>query len=481
LVVCIFPFLATLKIVYTNYYDRNDEMIKHFFDFAFVQGKWAQNVLLSISADGTINDIVSNSPAGDAVKHRGYMVPGMPNLHSHAFQRAMAGLGELAGPSDDTFWSWRRVMYDFLQHLGPDEFQAIADQLYMEMLKAGFTSVGEFHYLHHQVGGAPYSDRLEMSHRVIAAAEKTGIGLTLLPVLYSYSGFGAQTPSSGQGRFINDVDQYLALVEALNTASKEKAGVCIGVAPHSLRATSQEQIKTVLDVVSADMPIHIHIAEQMKEVDDCIAWSGQRPVEWLANQVELDERWCLVHATHVTEAEIKTIATAGAVVGLCPITEANLGDGLFPVNQFMNEKGSWGIGSDSNINISSAEELRTLEYGQRLLHQKRTLIAEPGRSNGDYLYDAACRGGRRVLNPGQKAGLQIGTVADFVILKDDHPALIGKKPSQILDGWIFAGNNEVVKEVFVRGKQVVNDGHHIQEDSIKERFQRVMTDLSHKL
>lgn len=453
-------------------------MIKHFFEAAYIQGKWQQNVTLAVGLDGRIAHIEKDSAMGAANKHTGLLVPGMPNVHSHSFQRAMAGLGEVAGNSDDSFWSWRRVMYDFLAKISPEDLEIIADQLYMEMLKAGFTSVGEFHYLHHQHNGDPYADRLEMSKRVMASAKKTGINLTLLPVLYSYSGFGAQAPQETQRRFINSTEDFLSMITSLQNLCEGSDRVLIGMAPHSLRGTDKSQLIDLHKTLVSNTPIHIHIAEQMKEVGDCIEWSGLRPVEWLFEAVDVDHRWSLIHATHINEAELLGIVESGATVGLCPITEANLGDGVFPVTQFMEAGGHWAIGSDSNVRISLAEECRTLEYGQRLTQQKRTLIAKRGGSNGEELFTRAVTGGNRSINPTEKQGLVVGAPANMVILDSNHTILAGKDPTVAFDSWFFAGGNTVVKDVFVWGEQVISDGHHNLENEITARFKTVMKRLA---
>jgi len=456
-------------------------MIKHFFENAYIQGKWQRNVLLTIDPDGRIARIEKDSAAGTANKHTGLLIPGMANVHSHAFQRAMAGLGEIAGAADDSFWSWRRVMYDFLAKISPEDLEAIADQLYLEMLKAGFTSVGEFHYLHHQQDGQPYIDRLEMSKRLISSARKTGINLTLLPVLYSYSGFGAQDVDESQRRFVNSTEDYLSMVISLEELTAANDQVLIGMAPHSLRGVQEAQLTELQNALGAEMPIHIHIAEQMKEVSDSVHWSGQRPVEWLLDHADVDRRWSLIHATHINDAELLGIANSGATVGLCPITEANLGDGLFPVNRFMEAGGHWGIGSDSNVRISLAEESRTLEYGQRLTQQKRTLISNRGESNGQGLFDCALFGGNRSINPADKQGLEEGAPANMVVLDFEHSVFAGKDPVFAFDSWIFAGDNNCVKDVFVGGTQVIKDGGHDMENVITERFKTVMKRLADNL
>lgn len=452
-------------------------MIKHYFEAAYIEGNWLQSVSMTITPDGRIARIEKDSAAKEADKHSGYAVPGMANLHSHAFQRAMAGLGEVAGPGEESFWSWRKVMYQFLSKITPEDAQDIASQLYMEMLKAGFTSVGEFHYLHHQPDGTPYSDRLEMSRRMVASAEMTGIDLTLLPVLYSYGGFGAEHPSEAQRRFIQSIDDYLDMIVELKKANFADANVTIGMAPHSLRATDTFQLNALCAASDADMPLHIHIAEQQREVDDCISWCGMRPVEHLFDTVDVDSRWSLIHATHLKPNEISLLTKSGATVGLCPITEANLGDGLFPITAFNEQGGHWGIGSDSNVRISLAEECRTLEYGQRLMLQKRTLIADRDTSNGQKIFDSSLEGGARSLIPGEKSSLVEGAPANFIILDSDCASLTGRPLSSVFDSWIFSGDNSVIKNVFVRGKQVVTNGHHRDEKKIAQRFKTVMKRL----
>ncbi|GLQ06602.1 formimidoylglutamate deiminase [Sneathiella chinensis] len=456
-------------------------MIKHFFQNAFIQGKWVKNVTLTVGDDGCVAAIETDSAGAGADNQGGVLVPGMPNLHSHAFQRAMAGLGEIAGPGDDSFWSWRSVMYKFLAEIDPEDMEAIAAQLYLEMLKSGFTSVGEFHYLHHQKDGTPYANPAEMSLRVMAAAEQVGLQMTLLPVLYSYSGFGEAAPTDGQRRFIHSTDAYLDLVDRLVAETAGRPGFDVGLTPHSLRAVSRDQLQALAEYRTPEMPVHIHIAEQMKEVNDCLDWSGQRPVEWLLNNTTVDENWCLVHATHLTPQEVQGIAERGAVVGLCPVTEANLGDGLFPVEDFLSQGGRFGIGSDSNINISVAEECRILEYGQRLVRQKRTLIAERNASNGERILSLAVEGGAQALCPGKPAGIAVGAPANYLTLDENHPALVGRGVQNIVDGWLFAGNNSVVKDVYVAGRPVIRNGHHDREEEILARFSTVMKRLATKI
>ena len=343
------------------------------FEHALLPEGWARQVRLSI-ASGLIARIeIGTERAKDDEAHA-VAVPGMPNLHSHAFQRGMAGLAETRGPEGDSFWTWRELMYRFVEHLGPDEFEAIAAMAYAEMLEAGFTRVGEFHYLHRDPNGVPYADPAEMAARIAAAAHTTGIGLTLLPVFYAHSGFGGLAPKPSQRRLIHDLDSFATLLAASRKAVVGLADAVVGVAPHSLRAVTSDEL-TQVAALAGQAPVHIHVAEQEKEVEDCIGWSGRRPVEWLLDRGLVDGRWCLVHATHMTQMETMAAAQCGAVVGLCPITEANLGDGVFPAATFAAAGGRFGIGSDFNVMIDVAEELRTLEYGQRLAHRRRNVMA----------------------------------------------------------------------------------------------------------
>ncbi|USG62985.1 formimidoylglutamate deiminase [Sneathiella marina] len=452
-------------------------MIKHYFSNILSGDGWQQDLLMTVDPSGRISALAEGSAADADYSHSGYAVPGMANVHSHAFQRAMAGLAEVSGEQADSFWSWRNVMYSFLGEINPDQLQAIASQLYVEMLKAGFTSVGEFHYLHNDINGQAFSDRAEMSKSIVAAAQETSIGLTLLPVLYQYSGFGAAEPKAQQYRFTQSLDQFVMLIDELQKRAGVVPGMNVGVAPHSLRAVDPESLAELMNSIPKSMPCHIHIAEQMREVTDCQNWSGQRPVEWLSNNVELSNRWCLIHATHVLAEEVASVAQSGAVVGLCPITEANLGDGIFPAGDFMNRGGKIALGSDSNILVSLAEECRLLEYGQRLTLQSRNILGSMNTSTGEQIFTQAVSGGHQALGRPGNAGLEIGGRGSFAILDPKHPAIIGKPTRAIIDSWLFAGDNSVVKDVAIDGKLVVVDGHHSAEEAILNRFGTVMAEL----
>jgi formimidoylglutamate deiminase len=344
----------------------------------------------------------------------------------------------------------------------------------MEMLESGFTRVGEFHYLHHDSAGHAYADRAEMAGRLAAASVNTGIGLTLLPVFYAHADFGGAAPNPAQRRLIHDLDGFAVLLDGSKAALSSQADAVLGLAPHSLRAVTPEELSLLTPLSSG--PIHIHIAEQMREVEACLAWSGQRPVQWLYAHAEVDARWCLVHATHIDEAELQRIAASQAVVGLCPITEANLGDGLFPMREFLDAGGRFGVGSDSNVLIDAAEELRLLEYGQRLrLQQRNVLATRDTASTGRVLFEGALQGAAQAL--GVMSGLRVGAPADFIGLDAQHPALVSRSGDALLDSWVFAARNGAVDGVWRRGRKIVSGGRHPLREAITARFRRAMSGL----
>jgi formimidoylglutamate deiminase len=443
-----------------------------FFDMALLPDGWARSVRVSVGG-GEITAVVADASSAGADRRAGIAVPGMPNLHSHAFQRGMAGLAEVHGPAADSFWTWREVMYRFLDRLTPEDVETIAAQLYVEMLEAGFTAVTEFHYLHHDPDGSPYADLAQMAHRIAAAAADSGIGLTLLPCFYAQGGFGGAPPTPGQRRFVCTPELFAALVDASRDGVAGLDDAVLGIAPHSLRAVTPETLRAVTSLVP-DGPIHIHAAEQVKEVEDCLAWSGRRPVEWLLGEMPVDRRWCLIHATHMTAAETAALARSGAAAGLCPITEANLGDGLFPAIGYLQAGGIFGIGSDSNVQLGLAAELRQLEYGQRLHHRGRNLLAShEGQSTGRRLFDAALAGGA------QASGRRLGSIAvhhraDFVLLDPEHPALVARTGDAWLDGWVFNGDNAAVREVWAGGRLLVEAGRHVHRERTLRRYRAAM-------
>ena len=442
---------------------------------------WARDVLLGWDDAGRLTQVRTGAPAPAGVaRATGPLLPGMPNLHSHAFQRAMAGLTEFrgaaagAGPDrHDSFWSWRTLMYRFAARLTPEQFEAIALGLYVEMLEAGYTAVCEFHYLHHDADGRPYADDATLALALLRAAQRAGIGLTLLPVLYQASGFGGLAPHASQRRFIRSTDSMLALLQRLKPLA-DAQGCRLGMAPHSLRAVPPEALREALaGLVAIDptAPVHLHIAEQSKEVDDCLAWSGQRPVAWLLDHAPVDARWCLVHATHMDADEFRRAAASGAVAGLCPSTEANLGDGIFDLPAWGAAGGAWGVGSDSHVCVNAAEELMLLEYGQRLATRRRNVAASAAQPQvATAMTLAAVQGGAQAAGRGI-AGLMVGQQADFVVLDAAHPALAGLAAAKVLSSHVFASHrSNAIDAVWVAGRVRVQAGRHFLHDSASAGF-----------
>jgi formimidoylglutamate deiminase len=446
------------------------------FDHALLPEGWASDVRIDV-ADGAIVNVVLATQRNNAEHIAGIAIPGLPNLHCHGFQKGMAGLAERRGPDHDSFWTWREVMYRFLGALNPDDVEAITAYAYMEMLEAGFTAVGEFHYLHHDIDGRHYADIAELTARVAAAAAQTGIGLTLLPSFYAHGGFGRAPPAPGQRRFINDPDTFLDIVRRARAIAAKLPDAAVGIAPHSLRAVTPERLRVVLNAVR-DGPVHIHAAEQIKEVDECIAALGGRPVEWLLTHCGIDRHWCLVHATHMTAAETQALAGSGAVAGLCPLTEANLGDGVFDADQYIGAGGRFGVGTDSNIELDAAAELRQLEYSQRLRHRARNVLAQrEGMSVAHRLYADALAGGAQAL--GRAIGsIAPGRRADIVVFDDDHPDLSGSRGDLWLDKYVFVAGRRLVNTVIVGGERMVENGTHRSHGAIADRYRKVVKRLA---
>jgi formimidoylglutamate deiminase len=454
-----------------------------FADYAYLPDGWRRNVLLEWSADGTLQRVTPDlreAPVGVA-RASGPLVPGMPNLHSHAFQRAMAGLTEYRANPEDSFWSWRDLMYRFAARITPDDLGAIARWLYVEMLKAGYTSVCEFHYVHHAPDGQRYGNPAELAARVVQAASDTGIGMTMLPVLYQYSGFGARAPRDDQRRFINTPDALLGIIDALRRAHPETVALRYGVAPHSLRAVSEASLRALLDGLdasSSNAPVHIHVAEQTAEVDACVETEGTRPVQWLLDRFDVNARWCLVHATHVDANETAALARSGAVAGLCLTTEANLGDGIFPAHDYLEAGGAFGVGSDSHIGVDWRSELRLLEYGQRLARRQRNVLAAPQRAQvADRLFSAALDGGARAT--GRAVGaLKAGARADWIALDADHPNLAGQSPDTWLSSIVFCEHGGTpIRDVYAGGERVVEAGRHRDETRLYADYRAALSRL----
>ena len=449
--------------------------MKLFAHDALLPTGWARDVMLEIGPDGMIESLdVVLAPPEDAERAQGPVIPGVPNVHSHAFQRAMAGLTERGGPSTDSFWTWRTEMYRFLERIEPDDQEAIAAQLYLELLKAGYTCVAEFQYLHHDPIGRPYANPAEMATRIIAAGQAAGIGLTLLPVFYAHSTFGGAPPTPSQRRFISDRESFRALIERLR-----HGGRVLGVAPHSLRAVTPDELRWLVSLVDERKiagPIHIHAAEQRREVEECIAWSGARPVEWLLDHAALDARWCVVHATHMNAEETRGLAASEAVAGLCPSTEADLGDGVFPAVDYLAARGRLGVGGDSHVGVDPFAELRLVDLTQRLTREKRNLLASDGESSGLTLFRAALAGGAQAL--GQPVGaLAPGHHADLIVLDASDPVLAEQSPANLLDAVIFGPSRRPVRDVMVSGRWVIGEGHHADEEAIFNRYRQTMKRL----
>jgi formimidoylglutamate deiminase len=444
---------------------------------ALLPDGWARDVLFVVGASGDLDSVTAGAGRDGAEVVSGPVVPAMPNLHSHAFQRALAGrTGRASGERDDSFWTWRQAMYAFLDCIGAPAFEAIAAQAYVEMAKAGYATVAEFHYVHHDPAGKPYADPAELAWRICAAADTAGLGLTLLPVLYAHGGFGGVPTTASQRRFVHSPLTFSRLVEALLGAAAAR-GIVVGVAPHSLRAVTAEELGQVVRMAPPDAPLHIHAAEQTREVDDCFAWSRMRPVEWLLTQANVDERWCIVHATHMTEREVTGLAKSGAVAGLAPTTEADLGDGTFPAEAFVAADGRIGVGSDSNSVIDPFAELRQLEWSQRIRHRRRNVLAaRAAMPVGAALWARCARDGARAL--GRRTGaLAPGMRADLVVLDVEDPALAGQQTADMLDAATFGPARRPVRDVMSGGAWIVRDGRHAREDEVFARYRAVLRAL----
>src|SRR4051794_1346598 len=443
-------------------------MTRLHFASALLPSGWANDVQVVITA-GAIAEVTPGVAPASGDEHHDIALPGLASLHSHAFQRGMAGLAELRGDSTDTFWTWREAMYRFALAMTPDDVASVATLLYVEMLEQGFTRVGEFHYLHHDRDGSPYADLAEMASRIAQAAEASGIALTLLPSFYAHGSFGGAAPHDGQRRFICTVDQFAAVMSASRKAIRKLPGANIGIAPHSLRAVTPDELAAIIPLADGG-PVHIHAAEQVGEVEDCVAWSGRRPVQWLLEHTPVDQRWCLIHATHMTNEEVGAFARNGAVAGLCPVTEASLADGIFPGREFLDAGGSFGVGTDSNVLVGVTDELRQLEYGQRLKHRERNVLSGgAGASTGRTLFDHAVAGGAQALAQAT-VGIAPGARADIVTLDASHPSLAGRSRDAIIDGWIFATGSSAIDCVWAGGNKVVEGGRHRLRQTARERF-----------
>jgi formimidoylglutamate deiminase len=454
--------------------------VRYFAAEALLPGGWARDVAITVDSRGDFAAVQPGVTRDGEQILAGPALPGMANVHSHAFQRAMAGLTEVRGAPDDDFWTWRELMYQFVARLTPEQAFAVARHLYIEMLCAGYTAVGEFHYVHNTPDGTPYAERSELLLAHLAAARATGIGVTLLPTLYRWSDFGARALQPRQRRFDADPAAILGMVERARMVAANKPDVRVGIAPHSLRAAdpaSLAELVAGIKAIDPSAPIHLHVAEQTKEVNDCVAWSGQRPVEWLLANLPVDARWCLVHATHMTGEETAALAKCGAIAGLCPTTEGNLGDGIFPLVDFRAAGGRYGIGGDSHVSRSPAEELRMLEYVQRLTRRKRNLtVRADSPAVGTTLWTEAAAGGAQALGRGMGA-IAAGLRADLVVLDATHPDLTARSGDAIANALVFAGATNLVRDVMVGGRWVVRDAHHPLAEAAASDYRHTLAEL----
>ena len=447
---------------------------------ALVEGQWQNEVGILIGDDGRIASVgAATGPADHAL---GLVLPAPVNLHSHAFQRAMAGLTERRGPDpQDSFWTWRRLMYRFLDRLTPDMIEAIAAQVFVEMAEAGYAAVAEFHYLHHGAAGTPYADIAELSARIAAAAQDTGFGLTHLPVFYQFGGCDRRELAGGQRRFGNDFDRFARLHEA--AARIIAAGPedwAIGVAPHSLRAVDPDGLAAAVRL-AGDGPLHMHLTEQVAEVEEVDAHLGARPVTWLLDNADVTPAWCLIHCTQMTDVETAALARTGAVAGLCPITESSLGDGIFNGTDYRNAGGVFGVGSDSNIHIALFDELKTLDYSQRLRDRSRAALTTPDRSSGRVLFDQAVAGGAQAAGRGSGA-IAPGRLADLVGLATDNAWVCNRQGDTALDSLIFGGHGQrCIRDVWSAGRHVVRDGRHVAREAVAQRFMHTVAALGQEV
>ncbi|MCO6387294.1 formimidoylglutamate deiminase [Aliihoeflea sp. 40Bstr573] len=448
---------------------------------ALLPSGWKADVRVVLGADGRIESVQGEAVRGADDQAVPLLLPALSNLHSHTFQRAMAGLAERRGPSGrDSFWTWREIMYRFLDLLDPDDIEAIAAFAFMEMQEAGFSAVAEFHYLNNQPGGAAYADRGELAARIAAAAKTTGIGLTLLPVHYVQGGVDGRPLKGGQLRFANDLDGYGELVarcEAIVGAASTDTG--LGLAPHSLRAVPVSDLAEISGW-KPDLPLHMHIAEQEAELAETQDVLGARPMEWLLANHDVRQRWCLIHCTHMNLRETAALAGTKAVAGLCPITEANLGDGIFDGDHYLQNGGRLGVGSDSNIAISTIGELRQLDYSQRLRDRARVVLADPGGSAGRKLYDLASSGGAQALGRASGA-IEAGNWADLLAIDPARAGLHGLAGDMMLDAYVFAGSQTCVTDLWSAGRHMIRQGRHVARDAIAARYKSRLTSIMDRL
>ena len=451
-------------------------MTKIFANKILTSSGWKENITVEVNADGHIEKLGTDTKEYD--HHVGCLLPAPVNAHSHSFQRAMSGLTEYRGPNPkDSFWTWRKLMFKFLKQLDPDIVEAIAAFVQMEMLEAGFSTNVEFHYLHHSESGRPYDDIAEMSQRIISAANQSGIGLTLLPVFYQYGGCDLRALEDGQRRFGNNLDQFQTLFQRVSKILETSPpDTFLGLAPHSLRAVDPKDLIELVNIAEKK-PIHMHLAEQVAEVDEVKEFLGARPVEWVMENLDISNQWCMIHCTQMEPHEVKMLAKTQAVAGLCPITESSLGDGIFEGANWMSNNGNIAIGSDSNVRISLSEELRTLEYSQRLRDRSRAVLANSHQSTGRRLFEGICKGGAQAA--GRKTGLiKEGYLADLLALDTNHVDLERHKEDTLLDSYIFSGDDRMISDVWSAGRHLVKDGEHILRTEITRAYKKATKKLT---
>jgi len=458
-------------------------MADFFFKHLLQKDGWKSNIRMSVDDHGIITSIKKNENSTGAELITGFALPGFQNAHSHAFQYAMAGLAEVHDIShtSDDFWSWREAMYQLALQVSPDQMESIATMLYSEMVRQGYTNVAEFHYVHHQKNGQPYDNLAEMGSRMIAAAQTAGINITLVPIFYQKGGFG-QAPNDRQRRFISkDIDTYLKLLSASEEACKNYSGANIGIGIHSMRGVEPNDIAEIAKNGPQDIPFHIHVSEQLKEIEDSLAYLGKRPVEWMLENVNMSNRFHLVHATHLTDQETKGIAVSGANVVICPSTEGNLGDGLFPLRKFQNYGGNWSIGTDSHIGINPLEELRILDYGQRLIsHQRNTFTSSIQGDSGHYGIEMATLAGRKAMNDFSSEFFAVGNPLNACIMDETSPLLASTSMEKRTSSIVYTADASQHSSTIVNGKVMASEGKHIHQSKIRSTFATTLKSLSNR-
>ncbi len=454
-------------------------MEKFYFKGILQNNGWIENSIISTDNNGIITSI---NECNKDENLSGFALPGFQNAHSHAFQYAMAGLAEYhpAGTSSDDFWSWRNAMYQLALNIGPDDLESIATMLYSEMIRHGYTHVAEFHYLHHDKNGKDYTNRSEMGSRLINAAKTSGINITLIPIFYQKGGFG-KDPLLEQRRFISsDLGTYLKLYESSVESCKNYENASVGIGVHSMRGVGTNEIIELSKFRNGDIPFHIHVAEQLKEIDDCIEYLGARPVEWLAEHIELSENYHLVHATHLIDNEIHKICKSKANVVLCPSTEGNLGDGIFQMKKFLDLNGNWSIGTDSHVGLNTMEEIRILDYGQRLIsHERNTFSNDLNGDSGFNAIKSSIINGRKAMGNNSSDFFKVGEPLNALVINDTHPLIATSSLDHLTNTIVYSSDSNMNKGTIVNGSWIVKDGVHFN-NKISENFIKTLNKLNYR-